>query len=75
MGNIWNSYLALPIFFIVVIGLIAFCIYFLPSFIAFGRAKKQLLAIFVINLLLGYTVLGWVGALVWALIREESDGS
>ena len=44
-----------------------FAVYFLPSFIAFLRAHKNRFAIFLINLLLGWTVLGWVWALVWSL--------
>src|SRR5438874_6503805 len=60
----------------VVSGLIFFCIliplYFLPSLLA--RKKRQWTAIFVLNLLLGWTLLGWVGALVWALTAEASQG-
>jgi Superinfection immunity protein len=40
--------------------------YFLPSMIASSRKHHQTLAIFLLNLLLGWTVLGWIGALVWA---------
>ncbi|HWC97984.1 MAG TPA: superinfection immunity protein [Candidatus Sulfopaludibacter sp.] len=39
--------------------------YFLPSII--GRNKTNSGAIFVLNLLLGWTLVGWVVALVWAL--------
>ena len=44
-------------------------IYFLPAFI--GRRKQNARAIFWFNLLLGWTFLGWVGALIWALLRER----
>jgi len=40
--------------------------YFLPGIIAASRNHHQSGAIFVLNLLLGWTVLGWIGALVWA---------
>ena len=40
--------------------------YFLPSIIAFARNKRDLLVIFLLNLSLGITVIGWVVALVWA---------
>lgn len=46
-----------------------FAVYFLPSFIAFGRAHRNRLAIFLLNLILGWTVLGWVGSLVWSVAR------
>jgi hypothetical protein len=40
-------------------------IYFLPTFV--GQSKRNAGAIFVLNLLLGWTVVGWVVALVWAM--------
>jgi len=46
-----------------------FAVYFLPSFIAFSRDHKNKVAIFLLNLLLGWTVLGWVGSLVWSVMR------
>ena len=44
-----------------------FCvvIYFIPSII--GRKKSNSIWIFILNLLLGFTVIGWIAALVWAL--------
>jgi len=42
-------------------------LYFLPSIIAVARSKRDTTAIFVLNLLLGWTAIGWVIALVWAL--------
>jgi len=45
-------------------------VYFIPSRIAFKRSKKQKTPIAVLNLLLGWTILGWVGALVWATSSE-----
>jgi hypothetical protein len=41
-------------------------LYFLPTIIAFKRCHPQGLPIFLLNFLLGFTALGWVGALVWA---------
>jgi len=40
--------------------------YFLPSIIALARSKRDLLAIFLLNLFLGWSVIGWIVALVWA---------
>lgn len=40
--------------------------YFLPSIIALARSKRDTLAIFLLNFFLGWTVVGWVVALVWA---------
>jgi hypothetical protein len=41
-------------------------LYFVPSVIAARRHHHNAGAIFVLNLLLGWTALGWIAALVWA---------
>jgi hypothetical protein len=41
-------------------------LYFLPTLVAGIRAVKNGAAIFVLNLFLGWTFVGWVIALVWA---------
>jgi hypothetical protein len=41
-------------------------LYFLPSIVAYSRSHRQAGAITVLNLLLGWTVLGWILAMVWA---------
>ena len=53
---------------VIVIGLV---IYFIPSAIAFDKKKKNLAAIFAVNLLLGWIFIGWIVALVWALTKDE----
>jgi len=40
--------------------------YFLPWIIAAARRHRNTSAIFILNLFLGWTFLGWVVALVWA---------
>ena len=44
-------------------------LYFVPSIIGFTRSHHNKWAIFALNLLLGWTGLGWIGALVWSLTR------
>jgi len=41
--------------------------YFLPSILAFARSKRDATAILLLNIFLGWTVIGWVVALVWAV--------
>jgi hypothetical protein len=48
---------------VVIAGL---ALYFVPAFMAWARRHHQRAAIFLLNLLLGWTLLGWVAALVWA---------
>jgi Superinfection immunity protein len=40
--------------------------YFVPAFIAFVRKHRNTGPICILNLLLGWTFLGWVAALVWS---------
>ncbi len=42
-------------------------VYFLPTLIVGRRKRPQSGGVFILNLLLGWTVLGWVVSLVWAL--------
>ncbi len=46
---------------------IALFVYFLPSLVAVLRRCKEANQIFVLDLYLGWTVIGWVTALQWAL--------
>lgn len=48
-------------------------IYFLPTVVASLRQHLQTVAIFVLNLLLGWTLLGWVAALVWAFTHQTKS--
>jgi Superinfection immunity protein len=45
---------------------LTFLFYFLPTIIAFARSKRDAMSIFLLNLFLGWTLIGWVVALVWA---------
>ena len=50
---------------------IGFCLYFLPTIIAFNRNRHNKWAIFVLNFFLGWSVIAWVIALVWAVSSSE----
>jgi hypothetical protein len=45
--------------------------YFLPAVIAYANKRRQREAITVLNLLLGWTVIGWIVALVWSLCEDK----
>ncbi len=49
--------------------ILIFCAYFLPSLIGFMRNHKNKLAIFLLNLLWGWTGTGWITALMWSVIK------
>jgi hypothetical protein len=59
----------LNLFFFHFFGL-PFVMYFLPSIIALARGKRDLLAIFLLNLFLAWTVIGWFVALIWAVKHD-----
>ena len=42
-------------------------LYLLPTSIAFSRGHKDTMPVFLINLFLGWTLVGWIVSLVWAV--------
>jgi hypothetical protein len=56
----------LPAFFLPFFGF-GFVMYFLPSIIGLARNKRDITAIVLLNFFLGWTMIGWVVALVWAV--------
>lgn len=46
---------------------IGFVLYFLPSIVALARQKRDLVSILLLNVFLGWTAIGWVIALIWAV--------
>ncbi len=55
------EFFILPLIFIALLGL-----YFLPTIVAHSRNHPSFLAIFIVNLLLAWSLIGWVVALVWS---------
>ena len=43
-------------------------LYFLPT--VFARKKRNFAAIFAFNFLLGWTIIGWIVALIWSLTAD-----
>lgn len=46
--------------------------YIIPSIVALTLKKKNSIYIILLNLVLGWTVLGWIGALVWAIASPKN---
>jgi hypothetical protein len=61
-----NTPAAVGIFLTIALILLALVLYFAPSIVAAYRHHTQWGAIFALNLFLGWTFFGWVGALIWA---------
>lgn len=49
--------------------LVSLFLYFLPAFLA--RNKSNFTAILLVNLFLGWTFIGWIVALIWALSSDS----
>jgi hypothetical protein len=46
-------------------------VYFATTWVALVRGHPNGVPIFLVNLLLGWTLLGWVAALVWSTLHFE----
>ena len=54
-----------------VVVVLILILYFLPAFIA--RDKEHFTGILLVNIFLGWTFLGWIGALVWAVSDSNKN--
>lgn len=50
-----------------ILWIIIIIVYFLPTIVAVKREKLNFPAVFVVNFFLGWTFIGWVISLAWAL--------
>jgi hypothetical protein len=53
--------------------LIAIPIYLIPTIVANSRRHPNVTGVFLINLLLGWLLIGWAAALIWAVVAEPGD--
>jgi hypothetical protein len=44
-------------------------VYLLPTYVAWAKTHANLAAIAMLNVLLGWTFIGWVVALLWAMSK------
>lgn len=58
-----------------VFWVIIFALYFAPALVASRRRVQQENAIFVVNLAFGWTVVGWLIALIWATASPSLKGT
>jgi len=58
---------------LIILGILALVLYFLPTILSLILRRRNTLAIFAMNLLLGWSLVGWVVALVWALTKDNQN--
>jgi ABC-type transport system involved in multi-copper enzyme maturation permease subunit len=63
------AYLGLVGIFLLILGVGC---YFLPTIIGYYRKRSNVAAIFLLNLFLGWTFIGWIVSLVWALANDNN---
>jgi len=56
----------------IILIIAAIMAYFVPTIIAVQDKKQNKTAIIALNVLAGWTLIGWVIALVWALTKEKA---
>jgi hypothetical protein len=57
---------------LIMTGVVFVLLYFIPAIVAYNRVHRQTTPIFVLNLFLGWTLVGWVVALCWAFTTDVS---
>jgi len=55
---------------ILVLLLISVLLYFTPWLIGLNRGVNSCVGLFFVNLLLGWSIIGWVGCLLWAVCGQ-----
>lgn len=52
---------------VLVVVFLGVVLYFVPWMVAASRKHRNTTAIFALNFLLGWTIIGWIAAFVWSL--------
>ena len=54
-----------------IVLLLCLAFWFLPVIIAANRNHRNTTAIFILDLLLGWTIIGWIIALIWSVKNDR----
>ena len=60
----------LSILFILLLICIPILLYFIPYLVAYNKKHINTNAILILNIFLGWTLIGWVVALIWSVKKE-----
>lgn len=58
---------------LIAVAIFFFFFWFIPGIVASSRHHRQRVAIWVLTILLGWTVVAWVAALVWACTSDVDN--
>lgn len=56
-----------------VVVILALLVMFIPTFVAYRRNLKRRFACFWINLLIGWTIIGWIPLIAWASLTSAVE--
>jgi|GEM_PF-3162567 len=56
---------------IIIVVILLFGLYFLPSFVAYHRGHKNKLPVLIVNFFLGWTGIFWVLTLAWSFLYDS----
>lgn len=59
------------VLFISFISMLSLAGYCLPTFICMARRTKKSIGIVLLNILAGWTFIGWIVALVWSIMDDR----
>jgi hypothetical protein len=59
----------------IILTLVSLVIYFIPTIIAIIRHARNAVGIVVLNILGGWTFVGWIIALVWSITDKQQGNS
>lgn len=54
-------------------SLLLIAMYWAPTLVAFGRRAQYCVIIVLLNTLLGWTVIGWLAALIWSVLAKPEQ--
>lgn len=57
---------------VIFVSIFGILLYFVPSFVAWKRKHRQLVPIILVNVFFGWSLIGWVAALVWAFMNPTA---
>ena len=77
MANIESKILSMIVVLILILIIVAISvtIYIIPLIVAIKKKHPYKVPIILINIFLGWSFLGWVGALIWACILPEQNNT
>lgn len=58
---------------VLIAGIGSIIVYMLPWVIALIRGTKSTTAIFFVSLLFNWTMVGWIGTLIWSIVAEKKS--